>query len=338
MTSPSQQVPGQAFDWRATVPYTDRKPSPPFIPIPVQHIDANAELMTLPSRLDSVDGGFMTEMERAIITQNETIQAYNMSVFWEYKMRHDVQKVAPWLYIGPRTVLKEKRAFLLEQGITKVILVLETLLSRMMETYARDASQALGGIDVTCIIADTSVQLMHQFPDLLASINHHLVKTHQDQVTAGVDGASIKRGKVLVACQTGNDRANVVAAAYLMATYGCEMTEAVQFVGMCRFCCDFNEEAKRALLTFGDLIKARSALRGPSGSLDSSGFTRVRKRNIHETEAEDEAMGGSGSTWQTDLFTRDTMDAGRFSGREAFKPFVEVPQPPKPDNGAGGNV
>jgi len=323
-------------DWRATVPYTRRPPSPPFIAIPVQPHGSDTELMTIRSRLESIDGGFMTEMERTVITQNADLQAYNASVFWEYPMRHTAQKVTPWLYIGPRSIIKEKKDFVKEEGITKIVMVHESGLTRLMEGFARNTSQSLGGVECSCIVADSAVHLIRQFPDIFQNINAHLVRVYQDQAVAGVDGADIKRGKVLVVCQTGNDRANVVAAAYLMATYSCDMAEAVQFVCMNRFCCDFNEESKRALLSWGDIIRARSAVRNarinaavaePQLNLSAS-VTRGKKRTIHETDAMEEERDDQVVSSMADAFTRDTMDAGRFSGREAFKPFVEVPQSP----------
>jgi protein-tyrosine phosphatase len=290
--------------------------------------------MTIRSRLESVNGGFMTEMERTIITQNADLQAYNVSVYWDYPMRHDAQKVTPWLYVGPRSVIKEKRDFLEKEGITKIVILHESALTNLMGTFARNASQSLG-IECDCVIADSALYLIRQFPDIFQNINAHLVKVYQDQAAAGVDGANIKRGKVLVVCQTGNDRANVVAAAYLMATYSCDMAEAVQFVCMNRFCCDFNEDSKRALLSWGDIIGARSAVRNArvtaavaGGQLTGpSGSPHGKKRTIHETESMDEDRGDGFVASATDAFTQDTMDAGRFLGREAFKPFVEVQNP-----------
>jgi protein tyrosine/serine phosphatase len=64
-------------------------------------------------------------------------------------------------------------------------------------------------------------------------------------------------GKVLVFCESGNDRSATVVTAYLMVLYGLGAVEAMQLVQSQRFCLAIEDGSKNMLQTFEDILKAK---------------------------------------------------------------------------------
>ena len=126
-----------------------------------------------------------------------------------------------------------------------------------------------------------------------------------------VDPSNFHRGKVLITCETGNDRSAALAAAYIMAVFGKDMITAVQFISIQRFCCTFDEDIKRKLQSWEDILRARSQVASHATTPQNAMHT---KRHIEDCSNEE------------DVDVRDsfTLDHDRFEGRGAFVPFVDM--------------
>ncbi|KAJ4294888.1 hypothetical protein N0V88_005127 [Collariella sp. IMI 366227] len=152
---------------------------------------------------------------------------------------------------------------------------------------------------------------------LEGKVNEHLLEVYyareREQQQQGVEG----RGKVLVVCETGNDRSAAIVAAYLMTMYGLDTVQAVQFTQLQRFCVTLGDDTKYQLQAYGDILRAMGDVGGQSQQLHEKqqqqqgggrGTATLSKRRMDDDTDDDEMAG--------------TDDAERYAGRN-FAPFVE---------------
>ena len=132
---------------------------------------------------------------------------------------------------------------------------------------------------------------------------------------------------MLVVCETGNDRSAAVVAAYLMAMYGLDTVQAVQFMQLKRFCVALGDDFKFQLQAYGDILRARGDVGAtgghhyqlgqgqPGGGLSSGAVTGGNvKRRIDQTMEEAGEKGEDGMAME--------MDDERYACRN-FAPFVD---------------
>ena len=161
------------------------------------------------------------------------------------------------------------------------------------------------------------ISILSQATDL---INEHLASVHH---RAQMSAAASCEGKVLVFCETGNDKSAAIVAAYLMQTFTkIDCVRAIQICSHRRFCCTFGDGLKHALNTFWGLILAKrevidgslfSALSLQDGGATHRDSSRRenRKRTRSYEDDENETMDASGSADDTE----------RFQGRN-LTPFI----------------
>jgi len=99
------------------------------------------------------------------------------------------------------------------------------------------------GIPTKVIDVDGNQQLIAKMPQATQIINEHLVEQFYRQggldkpVDPDADPNAAKTwGKVLLYCESGNERSPAVAVAYLMELYGMDLVAAIQYVQQQRFC------------------------------------------------------------------------------------------------------
>ncbi|CAK7262439.1 hypothetical protein SEPCBS57363_000026 [Sporothrix epigloea] len=183
-------------------------------------------------------------------------EAFYQANNWTYEMRRDAQQILPQLYLGPTNAARD-RLFLRRAGITKVMAIRDSRLAEARLLVVEHVAKELG-IESECIDVADSGALLRALTFAVQSINRHMLA-----MPTNTEGVST--GKVLVYCETGNVRSPPVVAAYLMSMYGMELLEALQFVHETRFCVSLDEEYKRMLLSFSDLLKARCDVAGEDG-------------------------------------------------------------------------
>lgn len=292
-----------------TAPYTRHAPSPPFIHVARNCVDHLQQPLTIAPSFSSVDPGTLTEEDHLVLTGGADQIAVDRSVSWTYPMRHAAQSVLEFLYVGPQTVVRDAD-WLRAEGVTMAVLAHDLGFGSMIGNFAQRCAAPLG-IETVLVPVSSSRDLMTSFDDVIRAINQNVV---------GVYRREGRRGKVLVTCQTGNDLATVIAAAYLMSVFGLGLVDAVNFVMAQRFCANFDEEAKRCLESWEAILKARkdvhgAKVQGGAGAGAAPARAGGKKRRIEDTRDEDEGM--------MDVSAGGNMDADRYHGRDAFIPFVD---------------
>lgn len=305
--------------------FTNRPPSPPYIHIPTPLTAENAKTPSVTPSYDTVDPSVLTPEDLQIITGGRAQQAVDLQqTTWRYEDRRKAQPVLDFLYLGPLAVVRDHE-FLRDEGITMLLSVRDAAMAHMPIVTVDKAVAALG-LEVQYLNIADRQQLIHTLPATINNINDHLLRVYRSQLRPAGDGSgavaidpsTFRRGKVLVFCETGNERGAVVAAAYLMAMYGTEMVSAAQFVSCQRFCVSFDEPTKHMLQSFGDILDAKKMIARQNqqsqqqtmSSVPGVGSQPSRKRGFEETVGEED-------------LGEFAMDMDRYEDRAAFAPYAQ---------------
>lgn len=261
---------------------------------------------------------------------------------WAYEARRAAQPVLDYLYLGPASAARDA-AGLVREGITMVLAARDARFlaapGAVVVGGARARELEAAGIAVESVVIGGGAEgggggaegccssLVGAFDLAAARINQHLLGVVRGSSSSGGKGVGEepgRRGKVLVCCETGNDRSAAVVASYLMAMYGLDTVRAVQFVQLQRFCVTLGDDVKFLLQAYGDILQARRDVarmaveEGPGAGLPTATATQSHgqtqfKRRIGETRTDDddgdEVMG--------------EMDEERYWNRD-FAPFVDA--------------
>lgn len=315
--------PSISKDTHLAAPYYSRPPSPPFIYVPVaQRKNAAETPFELRPDYNSVNACQLSSQDFLIITRNKTQVAIDRAATWAYDQRRNAQQMLDFLYLGPTSVVRD-HDFLQREGITMIIVARDARLATRGMLSVDKACAALG-IESHYINIESSHLITSTLPAMTRIINNHMLQVFDSQVSSRNDAQRLvgepdafRHGKVLITCETGNDRSAAVAVAYIMALFSKDMVGILQFVNVQRFCCSFDESLKRTLQTWDDLLKAQSAvaLNLESNTLGNGFRGRTEsKRGLDDMmDYEQEATG------EADSFA---TDRDRFTGREVFVPFL----------------
>lgn len=253
---------------------------------------------------------------------------------WKYEQRRMAQQILPFLYLGPMSAAKD-RNFLQGEGITMVIAVRNTK-SAQAQLLGSKAAQELG-IETAMIDVAGNQELIAAFPRAIESINSHLSAMYQqDQVRRKQAAASGQAdlpstpGKVLVFCESGNERSATLVTAYIMAMYATDLVKAIQIVQAQRFAVAFDDSLRNLLSTYEIILKAKrdvvqadnrllgvsGAGRDPgAGTGSDEGVGKRSKRTFDDTHDDDMEMDGENVH----------LDDGRFEMRDGSAPFQDRP-------------
>jgi serine/threonine/tyrosine-interacting protein len=296
--------------------YTYRLPTPPRIAVPPPtHAPDIPGLALGDSPGEDVDMSFLKELDLEHIVQKNTL------LEWAYERRRQAQMILPWLYLGPMMAAKDK-AFLAREGITMVLAV------RAHPNSLMGAMQAAGEVclEVGSIEAPTFYALTPKFPVATRMINSHVARVREHTLQTGGEATL---GKVLVFCESGNEKSAAVVAAYLMETLNdLNHIRAMQICQAQRFCSNFDDTLKNILRSYWDIVGARRAIKASQyqaqyqngqsnghsepGSLPRTPSSSKQKRSLEEMRYDDIAMDGE----------MEASDALRFTDRDVT-PFQD---------------
>ena len=249
-----------------------------------------------------------------IITQNHHVVDATQS--WKYEMRRKAQVIQPFLYLGPSAATRDLD-FMRAEGIT-MLLVIRNTMTAQASLLSGDKVASTLGIQAAAVDVAGNPELIAAFPRACKIINDHLIAVYrQSLINNSMNPESpIRSGKVLVFCESGNERSAAVAAAYLMTVYGLDTVSAIQYVQSQRFCVAYDDPLKHLLLTYENLLDAqRSVLEAtpPTSLVFGEGAQAKPKRRREDTSEDDAAM-----------CLDDQDDEERFANRSGFVPFRDT--------------
>ena len=243
------------------------------------------------------------------------------------------QQILPFLYLGPMAAARD-RNFLQREGITMVLAVRNTM-SAQAKLLGSKVAQEMA-IETRNIDVAGNQELIAAFPRAIEVINTHLSTMYQlqqargAQATAGAqDHPPSTPGKVLVFCESGNERSATLVTAYIMAMYSADLIKAIQIVQAQRFAVAFDDSLRNLLSTYEiilrakrDVVQADSRMVGNGGTGKpglkngaNGGLGKSSKRTIDDSYDDDDDMDMDGGG--------RFLDHGRFEGRAGSAPFQD---------------
>lgn len=275
-----------------TEDYTNVLPNPPRILVPPVHYQQSSSPpievgKAIPNPDPKLNVDFLDGVETAASLPT-------LPSAWNYATRREAQEVVSFLHLGPLSAAKDKE-YLHRTGITMMLGVQPIgMYGAKLTAAAFKAADELG-IEHGFVEANGYKELIRMLPRATELINIHLAAMHQRVQFAATPS---REGKVLVFCESGNDKSASIVAAYLMETFeGIDAVKAIQMICRARFCCAFTDELKQVLSTYYDLVVAKRVVR-----LDSF---------LHPTSAAGAIVNGwpsNGSESSKRRYTRDVDD------------------------------
>lgn len=289
-----------------------RVPSPPRIVVPPPPLANNGipdlQVVSSSKLSDFESSGFTNTDFLAKVTYNNFLKS-NAMLEWKYEERRKSQQILPFLYLGPSSAAKDK-AFLEREGITMVFAVRNTL-SAQARLLGSKVAQELG-IHTEAVDVAGNQELIAAFPRGIELINQHLSQIYKMQERTA---ASDRMGKVLVFCESGNERSASMVVAYIMAMYSKDLVTAVQIVQAQRFAVAFDDGMRNLLRTYESILKAkRDVMRlGLGGVNGGGGGSKGKRALVHDEEDAD----------MVDVGRVEPSDMERFMGRKTRAPFLD---------------
>lgn len=315
-----------------------RVPSPPRVMVPPPMLNANGipDLQVVQDQtFDFESSGFANAEFLKKVTYGNFVTANNM-LEWKYEQRRMAQQILPFLYLGPMSAAKDQ-AFLQREGIT-MVLVVRNIMSAQANLLGTKAAAELG-LHAGMIDVAGNQELIAAFPKAIELINLHLSTMYQrEQARTALVAASTQDyrnpapGKVLVFCETGNERSAALVTAYIMAMYAVDLVKAIQIVQAQRFAVSFDDSMRNLLSTYEIMLQAkRDVVQANIDGVKSGG-------SIESLSLHDRSIIGAGKpakrrldvayneNLDMDVDAEDEhTDLGRFDGRVGSAPFQDWP-------------
>ncbi|KAJ5806629.1 uncharacterized protein N7503_004231 [Penicillium pulvis] len=242
---------------------------------------------------------------------------------WNYEMRREAQPILPFLYLGPSSCLRP-REYLRNQGFTLLLGIRNTLSAQARLVSGDKAAAELGILAGTIDVLDNQ-ELISAFPRAIRRINDHLAGLDMPASINSSTDSTIKK-KVLVFCETGNERSAGVVIAYVMAMLNHDYMSATHLIQQHRFCVSIEEPLKRILHAFDSILAAkrdverakRNAVQMGASTLAPPPVTPIvlaRKRSFHDCLFQDTAMDDDDMDMDADDFMPDRKPVAPFQDR-----------------------
>ncbi|KAL3418406.1 Serine/threonine/tyrosine-interacting protein [Phlyctema vagabunda] len=282
--------------------YSWRPPSPPRIYIPPVNEERD-NFLRLYEAVDPKDpmNEDLKQLQHFISTQQSYVPAPYRS--WKYSDRRCAQAMLPFLYLGPSSAAKDIEV-LKSEGFTMLLVIRDTAMAHARILSGERVAQQLG-IQAASIDVSGNQELIAAFPRAVETINKHIINVFK---RSGYQ----RWGKVLVFCESGNERSACIIAAYIMHMHGTGVVETIQFIHQRRFCVALDDEHKNLLLSYNhilsaqrDVLRTQTILNQPVP--ENSMLCTKRRRSMEE---------------DVDMDDEDADDEARFRGRSGFVPFL----------------
>ncbi|EAT79337.2 hypothetical protein HBH56_211940 [Parastagonospora nodorum] len=287
--------------------YSYRLPAAPRIVVPPPTLSTDMPGIVVSSeQMGELDLTFLQELDLNDIIQKNTL------LEWSYERRRHAQMLLPWLYLGPMLAARDKE-YLQAEGIT-MVLAIRAQANSMIGALkvSREVCPEVATIEVPSFHG-----LISRFDQTTKLINTHLARWRQYSLEKTGQAAL---GKVLVFCESGNEKSAAVVAAYLMETLtDFDHIKAMQVCQAQRFCVNFDDSLKNLLQSYWDILQARRSVamynivttqETAAGATSNTHLsTGVKpKRTIEHTRDDEDVEMDDGL---------DPSDALRFAGRDS---------------------
>ncbi|CAI7642772.1 unnamed protein product [Penicillium pancosmium] len=212
-----------------------------------------------------------------------------------------------------------------QHGFTLLLAIRNTHSAHARLVSGDKAAAELGILADTVDVLDNQ-ELISTFPRAIRRINDHVAGTDvpSTAIPSLRDDPSRMR-KVLVFCESGNERSASVVIAYIMAMLNMETVPATRMLQQRRFCISIDDAMTRILLSFESILAAkRDVERSRRANIQTGAATLApppippvmlaKKRSFADRQFEDTQMAGC---------EMDIDDVGSLLDRKPMAPFQD---------------
>ncbi len=296
---------GSPNDYTRTHSYDDKgifEPDRIVIPPPNVNYDGGTPAFNVPDVPDFVyvNNSCGNPSFLQSIRSFHKLQLRHHMLDWKYEHRRTAQPILPFLFLGPGSAA-QNATFVHTNGITFMVAVRNAFTASRLPRFLDPTSfRSAVGLKSTTLDLDSAYDLVRNVRRVIKSMNDHLENSCVQQPITSVNDI---QGKILVFCESGNERSTVLVCAYLMFVYGLDTVTAIHVVQSQRFCIDVKDEMKSMLLDLDAMLVAErqvaSAKRDQGnvnsgkendGSFFSQELNRSAKRSIDESYEDNDEM------------------------------------------------
>lgn len=275
--------------------------------------DGSLQLTHRPFQLNSTTYGNPTLL-RAISAVPLAPVAYASNRFrWKYESRHTAQAILPFLHLGPAPVARDAM-YLMQNNITMVIAVRSAQSARAQPKWL-DPSRfpSCANLQTATFDVDSAFDVIQRIKPILKMMTDHLEARTVNTTASSLHDIG---GKILVFCESGNDRSPVLIAAYLMLIYGLLWHESLNLIHGFRFSVALSTNMNEMLKTLEGMFRAEADT--------AAVFSGIQ----HQHQTQCGGMGHRGATKRTidDAYDSDeTMtDENEVLARPGVAPFIDT--------------
>lgn len=195
---------------------------------------------------------------------------------WSYEMRREAQPILPFLSLGPYSCLRDLES-LRSQGFT-LLLAIRNRQSAHARLVSGDKAATQLGIKADTIDVLDNQELISAFPRAIRRINDHLAgmdENNHSDLTSPMAEDALRKRKVLVFCESGNERSAGVVIAYIMVMLNLDAVRATHAVQQHRFCVSIEDPMRRILAAFESILMAKRDVESAKNSNTQSGATTL---------------------------------------------------------------
>lgn len=220
---------------------------------------------------------------------------------WNYAMRREAQAVLPFLSLGPYSCLRDPD-YLRAQGFT-LLLAIRNQHSAKASLVSGDKAAAETGIRADTVDVLDNQELISAFPRAVRRINDHLAGIDNTAAGAPVSttaDSNNRKRKVLVFCESGNERSASVVIAYIMVMLNMNAAHATYTVQHRRFCVSIEDPLKQILAAFESILAAKRDVERAKRTVGPAGMAPrippppamgiAKKRSFQERRGDDQIM------------------------------------------------
>lgn len=216
---------------------------------------------------------------------------------WDYNLRHNAQPILPFLFLGPAPVARDA-TFITSNGITMAIAVRSAQSAAKLPKLLNPSRfPSCADIETATFDVDTPYDVITRIKPIIKAMADHIEARNQGQTLSNINDI---QGRILVFCESGNDRSPVLVAGFLMIIYGLPWQQALNFIHAHRFSVCLTTGMNEMLQTLEGMLKAEFDTVPPLVISNESGtlqvphavqvHRRVSKRSIDDAYDSDASM------------------------------------------------
>ena len=246
------------------------------------------KLATRPFPLGTQKYGNPDFLRALSLTGLKPIEYTSKKYSWAYNSRHKGQSTVPYLFLGTDAVARDSK-FIAENNITMVVAVRSAQSAQRRPQWMDPAIfPACKLLETTTFDVDSPFDLIQRIQPILKAMTDHLEVKNIGQNLETEDDV---KGRILVFCESGNERSPVLVAAYLMLVYGLTWHEGLNYLHAFRFSVSLSGIMNEMLKTWEGIIKAECDIAAATRDrTDTSTGNRKAKRSIDDAYDSDDTM------------------------------------------------